>query len=92
MNRRLPLFINYSLMRKISKSKLTNEKIKTWARNTTIIPEMIGRTFLVHNGRKFLEVFITEEKVGFKLGEFVLTRTFKAHAKSKAEKNVRKKK
>jgi small subunit ribosomal protein S19 len=83
MSRRLPLFISYSLMKKITKAKITKEKIKTWARSTTIIPDMIGLIFAVHDGRKFKEIFITEEKVGYKLGEFVPTRLFKAHAKAK---------
>lgn len=92
MSRRLPLFVSYSLMNKISKARVTKEKIKTWARSTTIIPDMIGLIFSVHDGRKFREVFITEEKVGHKLGEFVITRTFKAHAKGKAVKNAKAKK
>ena len=86
MSRRLPLFISYSVMKKVSKAKVTKEKIKTWARNTTIIPEMIGLIFSVHDGRKFKDVFITEEKVGHKLGEFVLTRNFKSHAVGKGVK------
>jgi small subunit ribosomal protein S19 len=57
--------------------------IKTWSRRSTILPEMVGLTFAVHNGQKFTPVFITEEMVGFKLGEFSPTRTFRSHAGEK---------
>lgn len=57
--------------------------LKTWARRSTIVPEFIGHTFAVHNGRKFIPVYITENMVGHKLGEFSLTRTFKAHSGTK---------
>ncbi len=60
--------------------------IKTWSRRSTIIPEMVGLTFAVHNGRKFVPVFITENMVGHKLGEFSPTRTFYGHAGSKKTK------
>lgn len=59
------------------------EPIKTWARACTIIPEFVGFTFMVHNGKMFHRVFVTEDMVGHKLGEFSLTRTFKGHAGSK---------
>ena len=59
------------------------EPIKTWSRDCTIIPEFVGNTFLVHNGQKFLKVFITEDMVGHKLGEFSPTRTFRGHAGGK---------
>ena len=55
--------------------------IKTWSRRSTIVPEMVGLTFAVHNGRKFIPVFVTENMVGHKLGEFAPTRTFKGHVK-----------
>lgn len=74
-------FINDKLAKKVAAAKATGDKtpIKTWARASTITPDMVGLYFLVHNGRKFLEVFVDENKVGHKLGEFSLTRTFKAH-------------
>jgi len=61
----------------------SKEPIKTWARDCTIIPEFIGATFLVHNGRAFMKVYVTEEMVGHKLGEFSPTRTFKGHSGGK---------
>ncbi len=57
--------------------------IKTWSRRSTIIPEFVGLTFAVHNGKKFIPVFVTEEMVGFKLGDFSPTRTFRGHAGDK---------
>ncbi|MEL7471952.1 MAG: 30S ribosomal protein S19 [Planctomycetota bacterium] len=61
----------------------SNQPIKTWARRCTIVPEFVGRTFQVHNGRTFIEVFVTEEMVGHKLGEFAITRTFRGHTNKK---------
>jgi len=61
----------------------TREPIKTWARSCTIIPEFVGFTFMVHNGKLFHKVFVTEDMVGHKLGEFSLTRTFKGHSGGK---------
>ena len=61
----------------------TRESIKTWARRCTIIPEFVGFTFLVHNGKIFNKVFVTEDMVGHKLGEFSATRTFKGHSGGK---------
>jgi small subunit ribosomal protein S19 len=75
-------FIDEKLLKKISALESQNEKrqvIKTWSRRSTIIPEMVGLTIAVHNGRKFIPVFITEDMVGHKLGEFSPTRTFKGH-------------
>jgi small subunit ribosomal protein S19 len=57
--------------------------IKTWRRSCTVVPEFVGLTFAVHNGRNFIEVFITEEMVGHKLGEFSISRTFKGHTNKK---------
>ena len=57
----------------------TKDPIKTWRRACTIVPEFVGHTFLVHNGRQHMKVFVTEDMVGHKLGEFVLTRTFRGH-------------
>jgi len=61
------------------------EPIKTWARDCTIVPDFIGHNFLVHNGRQFTKVFITEDMVGHKLGEFAPTRTFRGHSGGKAK-------
>lgn len=74
-------FVDASLMRKIDKVVKTGDRkpIKTWSRRSTIIPDFVGLTFLVHNGNKHLSVFVTENMVGHKLGEFSPTRTFKKH-------------
>lgn len=81
-------FIDSSLLEKVEKSTSSGEKkmIKTWSRRSMIIPEMIGFTFSVHNGKKFIPVYITENMVGHKLGEFSPTRLFKSHGGSKVEK------
>lgn len=73
------------LLKKIDDMNARNEKriIKTWSRRSTIFPQMIGHTLAVHDGRKHIPIFITENMVGHKLGEFALTRTFKGHAGSK---------
>jgi len=77
-------FVNQGLLEKIQKMNLASDKkqIKTWARACTITPEFIGHTFMVHNGRKFLPVFVNERMVGHKLGEFSFTRIFKGHGSS----------
>ncbi|MBD3673610.1 MAG: 30S ribosomal protein S19 [Planctomycetaceae bacterium] len=74
-------FVDPKLLKKVEKANSTGDKqpIKTWARASTITPEFIGLTFLVHNGRQHLNVYVTEEMVGHKLGEFAPTRTFKGH-------------
>lgn len=74
-------------MKKVDELNEKNEKkvIKTWSRRSTIFPEFIGHTFAVHDGRKHLPVYVTEDMVGHKLGEFVTTRTFKGHAEKKAK-------
>lgn len=74
-------FIDEHLVKKVESAKTTNDKkvIKTWSRRSTIIPDMVGLTFAVHNGRKFIPVYVTENMVGHKLGEFALTRTFHGH-------------
>jgi small subunit ribosomal protein S19 len=64
--------------------------IKTWSRSSTIFPEFVGHTFAVHDGRKHIPVFVTEEMIGHKLGEFAPTRTFKGHAGSKTSNNGKK--
>ncbi len=74
-------FIDLHLEKKVQASKGSNDKkvIKTWSRRSTIIPDMVGLTFAVHNGKKFIPVYVTENMVGHKLGEFSLTRTFHGH-------------
>jgi small subunit ribosomal protein S19 len=74
-------FIDAHLMKKVEVAKETNSKkpIKTWSRRSTVFPQMIGLTINVHNGRQFVPVYITEHHVGYKLGEFAPTRTFKGH-------------
>ena len=74
-------FVDEHLMKKVIKAKETkdNKPIKTWSRRSTMITEMIGFTFNVHNGRAFVPVYVTENHVGYKLGEFAPTRTFKGH-------------
>jgi small subunit ribosomal protein S19 len=78
-------FCDESLMKKIKKLNETNKKevIKTWSRRSTIFPDFIGHTIAVHNGHEFIPVYITEEMVGHKLGEFSLTRKFPNHAGNK---------
>ena len=74
-------FADFHLLDKVQKAKASNQKtpIKTWSRRSTISPEFVGLTFAVHNGKVFSPVFVTENMVGHKLGEFALTRTFKKH-------------
>jgi len=79
-------YVDPKLLKKVRKLKeegRTDKVIKTWSRRSTIIPEFVGLTIAVHNGRKFIPVYITEEMVGFKLGEFAPTRTFYGHAGDK---------
>ncbi len=75
------VFIDEKLLEKVLKIKNAEKKevIKTWSRRSTVIPEMVGLTMAVHNGRKFIPVFITENMVGCKLGEFAITRYYKGH-------------
>jgi small subunit ribosomal protein S19 len=75
-------FVDFHLLDKVTAQRdSTNKKmIKTWSRRSTIIPEMVGITFAVHNGKTFIPVFVTENMVGHKLGEFAPTRTFKQHS------------
>jgi small subunit ribosomal protein S19 len=75
-------FVDAHLMKKVTEAQRQKSKkvLKTWSRRSTIIPEMVGLTFAVHNGRKFVPVFITENMVGHKLGEFSPTRTFHGHS------------
>jgi small subunit ribosomal protein S19 len=75
-------FVDLGLLKKVEKAVANNEKkpIKTWSRRSMIIPDMVGLSIAVHNGRQFVPVFISEQMVGHKLGEFALTRTFKMHS------------
>lgn len=74
-------FVDHHLKRKVEKTAEGGLKtpIKTWSRRSMILPDMVNMTFLVHNGKKFVEVFVTENMVGHRLGEFAPTRTFKGH-------------
>ena len=86
-------FVDYKLMEKIVKMNQTNQKkiLKTWSRSSTITPEFVGHTIAIHNGNKMIPVFITENMVGHKLGEFSPTRIFRGHPGTKAEKAARSK-
>ncbi|HEX4749819.1 MAG TPA: 30S ribosomal protein S19 [Bryobacteraceae bacterium] len=81
-------FTDDYLIKKVETLKTNNQKqvLKTWSRRSTIVPEFIGHTLAVHNGRKFIPVYVTENMVGHKLGEFSPTRTFKGHAAKATEK------
>jgi small subunit ribosomal protein S19 len=83
-------FIDDHLQKKIGRLNESDERsvIKTWSRRSTIIPEMVGHTIAVHNGKKFVPIYITENMVGHKLGEFAPTRTFKGHT-SKTERSAK---
>ena len=82
-------FVDDHLAKKVEALNAKNQKtvVKTWSRRSTITPEFIGHTFGVHNGKKFIPVYVTENMVGHKLGEFSPTRTFKGHAAKAAEKS-----
>ena len=75
-------FIDAHHQKKVEVAQAANDKrvIKTWSRRSTVVPQMIGLTLAVHNGNKFIPVYVTENMIGHKLGEFSLTRTFKGHA------------
>ena len=75
-------FVDLHLMKKIEKAKETNDKrpIKTWSRRSMVMPDMVGLTISVHNGRQHIPIFVSEDMVGHKLGEFAPTRTFRGHA------------
>lgn len=81
-------FIDEKLLEKVEtlNSARTKKVIKTWSRDSTIIPDFVGHTFTVHNGNKFIPVYVSENMVGHKLGEFAPTRTFRGHSGSKSEK------
>ncbi len=78
-------FVDESLMKKIKALNESNKKevVKTWSRRSTIFPDFIGHTFAVHNGKEFIPVYVTEDMVGHKLGEFALTRKFGGHGSDK---------
>ncbi|MBU3719132.1 MAG: 30S ribosomal protein S19 [Burkholderiaceae bacterium] len=78
-------FVDDHLLKKVEKSVSTSDKrpIKTWSRRSTILPEFVGLTIAVHNGKQHVPVYVTDNMVGHKLGEFALTRTFKGHAADK---------
>ena len=81
-------FVQEALAKKVDAMSARGEKrvIKTWSRASTVLPEFVGHTFAVHNGNKFIPVYVTENMVGHKLGEFAPTRTFKGHSGTKVEK------
>ena len=81
-------FVNAKLLRTIEEMNAANDKkvVKTWSRPSTIFPQMVGHTIAVHDGRKHVPVYIAEEMIGHKLGEFAPTRTFKGHAGDKTTK------
>ena len=83
-------FIDGHLTKKVEQARASRDSkvIKTWSRRSTVVPDMIGLTFAVHNGKKFIPVFVTENMVGHKLGEFAPTRFFKGHGAAKTEKAV----
>ena len=80
-------FVAENVLVKVNRlnEKRMKTPIKTWSRSSTIIPDFVGHTFEVHNGKSFIRVFVTEDMVGHKLGEFSLTRTFKGHTMAKKE-------
>ncbi|MFN3840449.1 MAG: 30S ribosomal protein S19 [Cyclobacteriaceae bacterium] len=75
-------YCDFRLLKKVEATEKSGKKsvIKTWSRRSTIVPELIGHTFAVHNGNKFIPVYVTENMVGHKLGEFAPTRTFRGHS------------
>jgi small subunit ribosomal protein S19 len=87
-------YVDAKLVKRVLTMDNAGEKrvLKTWARRSTVVPEFIGHTFAVHNGKKFIPVYVTENMVGHKLGEFSPTRTFKAHSGSKKSEPTRGKK
>ena len=85
-------FVDGHLMKKVDTAVAHGDRrvVKTWSRRSTVLPEMVGLTFAVHNGKKFIPVFVTENMVGHKLGEFAPTRTFHGHAADKKTKAAKK--
>ena len=85
-------YVEASLMKKVEALNAAGDKqvIKTWSRSSTIFPEFVGHTFAVHDGRKHVPVYVTEDMVGHKLGEFVATRTYRGHGKDEKKSGMRK--
>ena len=82
-------FVETALMKKVMTAQgegNSNKVIKTWSRSSTVVPEFIGLTFAVHNGKKFIPVYVTDNMIGHKLGEFALTRTYNGHGADKKKK------
>lgn len=86
-----PPFIHYKLNQRVEEAQASGKKsvIKTWSRSSTITPDFVGLTIAVHNGRQFIPVYVTENMVGHKLGEFSPTRTFRGHGGNKKDKGRR---
>jgi small subunit ribosomal protein S19 len=84
-------YVYYKLQRKVNELNASDEKkvVKTWSRDSIITPDFVGHTFAVHNGRQFIPVYVSENMVGHKLGEFAPTRTFSGHSKTKVDKRTR---
>ena len=84
-------FIDEHLQKKVDAMNRERDKkvIKSWSRRSTVTPQMVGHTIAIHNGRKFIPVYVAENMVGHKLGEFALTRTFKGHSGKKVEKTAK---
>jgi small subunit ribosomal protein S19 len=84
-------FVDSTLQRRIEEMNKSGEKrvVRTWARRSTVLPDFVGHTVAVHNGNKFIPIYISENMVGHKLGEFAPTRTFRGHAKSDKSSSVR---
>ena len=80
-------YVDVKVLAKVERQHRTGsrEPIKTWARDCTIVPDFIGHTFMIHNGKNFMKLFVTEDMVGHKLGEFAPTRLFKGHSGGKAK-------
>ncbi len=80
-------FVDDHLVKKVVKAVESGDKkaIKTWSRRSTVMPDMVGLTFAVHNGTKFVPIYITDNMIGHKLGEFAVTRTFRGHSENKAK-------
>ena len=78
-------YVDLRLLAKVEKQGMNKDAIKTWSRDCTIIPEFIGKNFAIHNGKNFIKLYVTEDMVGHKLGEFSPTRTFRGHSGGKGK-------
>ena len=85
-------YVHHKLLRKVETMNQAGRKkvIKTWSRASMILPEFVGHTFAVHNGKQFIPIYVTENMVGHRLGEFAPTRTFRGHPMSKSDRRMRK--